>query len=349
MEVVSPPPEHSAMSDTPFSILVVDPVGVTTVFVESALGLESRVRSDLCVDYAAACDHAARTAPTLVVVDISHPVSAGLDTVRDLGCDSRFSGIPVLAVIPPGQSTLAPMAFQLGAADVATKEMSPVELSARLRRLADGRRAVEERDAAYRVLELIQGELAIKNALLARTSAIDPLTGLASRRAFEDYLDTQWRLASESRQPLGLILVEVDRWHDIEEYGGTDAADEVLQVVSRLLRSCARVRSDVLARFGDSEFAFLLRDTDAQGVELICRRIVETMDLVAMHADKIALLPRATVSVGGASLFPAMGVRPEMLVARADEALSGAIHDDGNRFIVHELELVDDEEERRVA
>ncbi|MEZ4265120.1 MAG: diguanylate cyclase [Myxococcota bacterium] len=337
------------MSDTPFSILVVDPVGVTTVFVESALGMETHVHSDLCVDYAAACDHVARTAPAIIVVDISHPVTSGLNTVRDLGCDVRFSGIPVLAVIPPGEAGLAPMAFQLGAADVATKEMSPVELSARLRRLADGRRAVEERNAAYRVLELIQGELAIKNALLARTSAIDPLTGLASRRAFEDYLDTQWRLSSDAGQSLGLILVEVDHWQDIEEYGGTDAADEVLQVVSRLLRSCARVRSDVLARFGDSEFAFLLRDTDAQGVALICRRIVETMDLVALHADKISLLPRATVSVGGASLMPTAGARPEMLIARADEALSSAIHDDGNRFEVHALTLVVDEEERRVA
>lgn len=349
MEVESPPSENSAMSQTPFSILVVDPVGVTMVFIETALDLESRVRSDLCVDYAAACDQAARTAPNLVVVDVSHPVITGLNTIRDLRCDARFSGIPVLAVIPPGESTLAPMAFQLGAADVATKEMSAVELSARLRRLADGRRAVEERDAAYRVLELIQGELALKNALLARTSAIDPLTGLASRRAFDDYLETQWRLATEAGQPLGLILVEVDRWYDIEEYGGTDTADEVLQVVSRLLRSCARVRSDVLARFGDSEFAFLLRDTDSRGVELICRRIVETMDLVAMHADKIALLPRATVSVGGASLVPAKGLRPELLVACADEALTGAIDDDGNRFIVHDPRRVTDEEERRVA
>ncbi len=337
------------MSATPFSILVVDPVGVTTIFVESALRLEPRVRSDLCVDYAVACDHASRTAPTLVVVDVSHPVTAGLNAIRDLGCDGRFSGIPVLAVIPSGEATLAPMAFELGATDVATKEMSAVELSARLRRLADGRRAAEERDAAYRVLELIQGELALKNALLARTSTIDPLTGLASRRAFEDYLDAQWRLAAEAGQPLGLILVEVDQWHDIEEYGGTDAADEIIQVVSRLLRSCARVRSDVLARFSDSEFAFLLRDTDARGVELICRRIVETMDLVAMHADKIALLPRATVGVGGASLLPATGVCPEMLVARADEALSGATHDDGNRFIVHDLKGVPGEQERRVA
>jgi two-component system chemotaxis family response regulator WspR len=337
------------MRDTPYSLMVVDPVGVTTVFVEAALDPQSRIRTDLCVDYDEACDQAARTAPTLIVVDVSQPVAKGLDTVRDLGCDARFSGIPVLAVIPPGEASLASMAFQLGAADVASKEMSPGELRARMWRLADARRVVEERNAAYRVLELIQSELALKNALLARTSTIDPLTGLASRRAFEDYLDTQWRLAAEASQPLGMILVEVDRWQDIEEYGGVQAADEVLQVVSRLLRSCARVRSDVLARFGDSEFAFLLRDTDAIGVEQICRRIVETMNLVALHADQIALLPRATVSVGGASLMPAHGVRPELLVARADEALALALRVDDNSFEMAGPTAHNDDAERRVA
>ncbi|MCB9730165.1 MAG: diguanylate cyclase [Deltaproteobacteria bacterium] len=337
------------MSDTPLSLLVVDPNGLASALVADALGADGHARVERCLEYADACDEAARVAPTLVVVDLGAPFTWGLDAIRDLRHDPRTAAIPVLALVPPGDQGLAPMAFQLGAADVASKQMHPAELAARARRLAAARRTVEERDAAWRVLELVSGELALKNALLARTSTVDPLTGLASRRAFEEYLAAQWQEAAEGGRPLGVVLVEVNSWQRIEATGGPDVADELLQVVARLLRSCARPRTDVLARFGDAQFAFLLRETGPRGVATIARRVVETMDLVALHADRIALLPRATVSVGGGSAWPTHGERPELLIARADEALTYALYGSGNRYELYDGETQPAEDERRIA
>jgi diguanylate cyclase (GGDEF)-like protein len=168
------------------------------------------------------------------------------------------------------------------------------------------------RDSARRAAPILASQRDL--ALAEERSIIDALTGLPNRRAAEEALRRMVAQAGRSLSPLGVVLLDLDRFRVLNDLHGHSHGDKALAAVGRLLTATIRA-SDFAARFGGEEFMLLLPETDRQGsIELAekVRRQIERTELVQTGP--------ITASFGVAGL-PEDAVNPDELVRKADRAL----------------------------
>jgi two-component system, cell cycle response regulator len=167
-----------------------------------------------------------------------------------------------------------------------------------------------------------QAAIAVENVLLhgeaKRMSVTDPLTGLANFRSMSTTLNSEIERAVRFRRPLGLLMLDLDHFKEVNDMHGHARGDDVLRELSR--RVSGQVREvDVFARYGGEEFVLILPETDRNGVAAMARRVCEVVRASPFRDGGGAELP-ITISIGGAS-FPEDGTTGEALLRAADEAL----------------------------
>jgi diguanylate cyclase (GGDEF)-like protein len=168
------------------------------------------------------------------------------------------------------------------------------------------------RDSARRAAPILAGQRELARA--EERSVTDALTGLPNRRAAEEALRRMVAQAGRSLSPLGVVLLDLDRFRVLNDLHGHSHGDKALAAVGRLLSATIRA-SDFAARFGGEEFLLLLPETDRHGaIELAekIRRQIERTELVQTGP--------ITASFGVAGL-PEDAVAPDELVRKADRAL----------------------------
>jgi diguanylate cyclase (GGDEF)-like protein len=183
-----------------------------------------------------------------------------------------------------------------------------------------------------------------KAAELHQLSVVDPLTGIANRRAFEQALNEEWRRAMRHHTGLCLVMVDVDYFKRFNDTYGHPAGDQCLRVVAQALAGKARRAGEMAARYGGEEFAVLLPHTEIEDAhrlaELMCVAVREQQ--IPHAASEVA--PCVTISVGVASAASAIGsaardsaggirTEPAALLKAADQALYRAKQAGRNRVV----------------
>jgi diguanylate cyclase (GGDEF)-like protein len=157
--------------------------------------------------------------------------------------------------------------------------------------------------------ELLEGSA----AELREMAASDPLTGVGNYRRLHERLEYELVRHRRDDSTLSLLLIDLDRFKQVNERRGHAAGDDVLRRVATTLREAVRSQ-DTVARQGGDEFAVLAPDTDAEGAAMLAARIRDRLSRVQFAGDAIG----ATV---GWSVYPADGRSAAELLARADEVL----------------------------
>jgi len=163
---------------------------------------------------------------------------------------------------------------------------------------------------------------------LARLATTDPLTGLYNPRAFHDHLRQELRRLARYREPLSLLLMDLDGLKRINDQFGHEAGDSALRSVAGAIGSGLR-EIDLGARIGGDEFAVLAPRTDAKAAVALAERL---RAVVAKGVDDRAGRG-STISIGIASVSPSTDALPTAasLMAAADTALYAAKRAGGNR------------------
>jgi diguanylate cyclase (GGDEF)-like protein len=166
---------------------------------------------------------------------------------------------------------------------------------------------------------------------LKRESILDPLTGLFNRRYMTTAFDRELRLASRTNRPVGVIMLDVDRFKQINDQFGHAAADKALLSLAGLLRSRLRAY-DVPIRYGGDEIVILLPDTTLEGARVVAEKLRQnTRDLEVRHGSIV--LPPVTISVGVAA-YTVNGTNADCILKAADEALYRAKAGGRDRVVV---------------
>ncbi|MEE4272111.1 MAG: diguanylate cyclase [Thermoanaerobaculales bacterium] len=196
--------------------------------------------------------------------------------------------------------------------------------------------AIEKSRLYDSLLETTQ-RLEEANRQLARLAATDGLTQLANRRIFDERLETEWRRCRRNRQPLSVLMIDIDHFKNFNDIHGHIAGDECLRLVAGSLRETFTRAADLVARYGGEEFGAILPETDderaAYLAEEVRRRIEELSNARGTCASGI------TVSIGVATAVPGREGAAAALLHDADTSLyvakregrnlvrsSGAIH-----------------------
>ena len=171
-----------------------------------------------------------------------------------------------------------------------------------------------------------QLELRLQVAELEMQSLTDPLTGVWNRRAFYRLLRNEWARHARSGQRLGLLMVDIDHFKNINDSYGHPRGDAVLQEVAETLSASLRP-SDSLFRYGGEEFCCVLTGCDLEAARVIAERARSVL------ASSSCAGLNVTVSIGVSTALPSADSTTNLLIARADAALYLAKESGRNRVV----------------
>ncbi len=163
---------------------------------------------------------------------------------------------------------------------------------------------------------------------LRRAADLDQLTGLANHRQLQDRLVQEVARSSRSGRPLGVLMIDLDGFKDVNDQHGHAAGDEVLREVGVSLRQAVRSH-DLVARYGGDEFVVLMPDTGAQEARAAGERLLD-----ALRRQPHVMSDGSRVEVGasiGYAVYPEDGVTPGMLLSAADRGMYGVKRRGGGR------------------
>ncbi len=175
------------------------------------------------------------------------------------------------------------------------------------------------KEVARRTAELEQMTIELQESQqkLERMAYSDSLTGLPNRRMFTEYFRRLLALKRRQKGAFALLMIDLDDFKEVNDSYGHDAGDALLKEVARRLNLLVR-ESDCFARLGGDEFAMLLAESNQKnGVEHVCRKIVESFQ-EPIRFQGIAL--KTTPSIG-VVLYPGNGESQDKLYKMADIAL----------------------------
>ena len=187
------------------------------------------------------------------------------------------------------------------------------------------------------LLEMLIGclILPIRNALTYRQaiqSALqDTLTGVGNRLALENNLERDIARARRQKQPLSVLIVDIDKFKRVNDNHGHSAGDHVLKAVAQQMTLCCRDADSTYHtyRYGGEEFVILLNNTSAKGSAIVAERLRKSIEAMTSSYDDNTI--DVTVSIGVTSLLKDDSL--STLFSRADKALYQAKNNGRNQVI----------------
>jgi diguanylate cyclase (GGDEF)-like protein len=176
-------------------------------------------------------------------------------------------------------------------------------------------------------------------------SLIDPLTGIANRRAFLQDAEAQLKRQATEPRPIAVMLLDLDNFKGVNDRFGHAIGDSVLQKFAEVGSRCMR-RYDIFGRLGGEEFAALLVDTSRERALAVAEQIRSSFVDVTGEVEGKPVV--ATVSIGLVISYDAV-LDLSALLAQADHALYRAKDNGRNRIEIASIELILDRVKRASA
>jgi diguanylate cyclase (GGDEF)-like protein len=296
------------MEDEKPKILIVDDEQMFVKLMDATLKDEYELTFALNSDEA--LKKASEELPDLILLDVVMAPESGFDVCYTLKSEHRTKNIPILFITSSGTMKDEVRGLELGAVDYITKPVSPPIVKARVRNHMDLKKYKDR-------LEKIASE--------------DVLTGLATRRRFEEVLQSEWRRCRRHEAPLSVAMMDIDYFKPYNDNYGHGAGDECLRKVGRALGKEIKRAADLVARYGGEEFVCVLPDTDLEGAMAFAHALRKAvLDLEIPHEHSQAA-NTVTMSIGISTFVPTEDREPFDLVRAADKKLYAAKQAGRNR------------------
>lgn len=268
--------------------------------------------------------------PDLLLLNWKLTDADGLEVCLAIKARLETRDIPVIFFADQPNEFAEARAFALGASDYVSEHTSRPVLRARVRAQVQRKREL---------------------CTLRQLCGTDPLTGAASRRRANQWLETEWRSCRRNREPLSLVLLDLDRFRRFNDLRGYAAGDACLQRTAAVLLAGLRRPHDLLARYSGDEFLVILPGTHATGAAALADRLRRSVESLRMSHPASDDSPFVTVSGGVATSNPQSAARgPRSLLDSAERALGEAQRRGRNRTVVQPgVELWDADEETDVT
>ena len=181
--------------------------------------------------------------------------------------------------------------------------------------------------ASEQTLRFQLGEIELLHTKLSEQANLDALTGVYNRRFLGPTLERELVRCQRDRQPLTLIMVDIDHLNRVNDCYGRRAGDDVLRCLAAMLKERSRA-ADVVCRYGGEEFLLLLPNMPAETALDVAEGWCTKFAATAVYTGEQSI--RATISVG-VTTYVGMGESQGELIHRADLALAQAKSDGRNR------------------
>jgi len=180
-------------------------------------------------------------------------------------------------------------------------------------------------------------QLQIVNHELKYLATSDSLTGIANRRYFDEYLQSQWDQLSQEQAPLSVILCDLDFFKPYNDTYGHLAGDQALREVAQAICKAMRYPTDLVARYGGEEFAIILPKTGIDEAILIAQNIQTQIKKLKIIHSGSSVGYYMTCSLGIGMVIPSKKINYKQLIEIADQGLYQAKAQGRNQYVVSSL------------
>jgi diguanylate cyclase (GGDEF)-like protein len=205
------------------------------------------------------------------------PGMSGFEVLEHLKSDPATESIPVIIITGLTDEENEERGLRLGAVDYIVK---PFNKTIVLARIKIHRRIVEQ----MRMIE--------------QFSLHDPLTGVLNRRSFEFNVELIWQLAIRQKEPVSVLMVDIDDFKKFNDKYGHSHGDLALKTVAYALSKSLKRESDMLFRWGGEEFVVILPNTSIEGAIFFGERILRNIRNTAIPSLDGVKTEKVTASVG---------------------------------------------------
>ncbi len=271
----------------------------------------------VCRNGESALKHVIEHRPQLMITDWRMKPMDGLALCKALRASVFGKNIYLVMLTSTEDEDALVEAFDAGIDDYVTK---PVSLRVLLARIRAGQRIImlqHELEKESRDIQRYTAELAAANRRLKFMANTDILTGLPNRRYALNRLEQESASALRFKQPLSVLMLDLDHFKSVNDSLGHDVGDQVLTHAARLMRETART-NDIVCRLGGEEFLIIAPNTDGSTALSLAERIRRSIE--ENQPQGLVLHYPVTVSIGVAG---SIGAKPNWkeLMKWADDAL----------------------------
>lgn len=194
--------------------------------------------------------------PDVMLLDAEMPGMSGFEVLSAMRSHASLEHIPAIFITSHSSEEMEEQGLASGAADFIGKPFRPAIVAARVRT-----------------------QLRLKLAMdrLRQLSAIDALTGVANRRTLDESLMIECKRTQRSRNPLSLLMLDVDHFKRFNDTYGHGAGDGVLTRVAHAMQASTNRPADMTARYGGEEFVLVLPDTDGPGAMTVAKTVMDNV------------------------------------------------------------------------
>ena len=250
--------------------------------------------------------------PDVILLDIVMPEINGFEVCYLLKNNYDTSDIPVIMVTNKTNGSDIKIALELGALDYIKKPFEEIEVIARI-------------NSALR--------LKSANNKLKDLSRKDCLTKLYNRATFMQFLDKELKEQKTNNSDLCFIMIDIDKFKEINDSYGHLAGDIVLKEISNILTTSVREK-DIVSRYGGDEFNLILPLANKKDALLICERIRQKIENFNFNIGPKTI--NITISVGLFVKKANDNITYNDILRKADQELYSAKSKGRNRIEVYE-------------
>jgi diguanylate cyclase (GGDEF)-like protein len=259
--------------------------------------------------------------PSLLILDWMMPGMDGIEICRKVRQLGREPYSFILLLTAKSQKEDIVVGMEAGADDYITKPFDKNELKVRLR-------------AGERILKL-QDELISAREALREQATHDPLTGLWNHASILDILKQELVRARRQEISVGVVMIDLDHFKNINDTYGHLAGDKVLHEAAQRIKAATRPY-DHVGRYGGEEFLLVLPGCDDSNALSLAERLCACVNKEGIRIDEG--LVKVTISLGTVSCSNAKEVKVNSLIQAADKSLYQAKNAGRNRAVLGSLE-----------
>lgn len=285
-------------------ILIAEDDGVSRMVLEAKLVKWGYEVTAVCDGHEAALALVGPDAPRLAILDWMMPGRDGVDVCREVRKRGAEPYTYLILLTAQGREEDLVRGMDAGADDYIVKPFKPNELRVRLR-------------AGRRIIDLQQDLITAREALRTK-AARDPLTGLWNHEEILRQLESELERARRAGQSVGVVMVDVDLFKNVNDQYGHLAGDAVLRAAAEVMRTLMR-RYDAVGRYGGDEFLVVMPDCSPERAALFAERLRAGVGTDPVDTSE-GLIP-VTLSLGATVSREGAETDVKTLVQAADQAL----------------------------
>ena len=253
----------------------------------------------------------------LVVTDINMPNLSGLEMIKSIREENLQIAIIILTAHKDADYLLESIKYTVDGYII--KPINVKELHNTINKTVD---------VLHSFRKNLEYELHLEQLVEEKTKALielanrDPMTNLYNRRYFNEISKTLFNLAKRDNQELSILMIDLDRFKNINDTYGHLIGDDVLQLTAKVLMQNTR-ESDIVIRFGGEEFVVLLPNTTIEGALSIAEKIRSALEQEELELESQESI-RFTASIGIATYENAVDADIDALILKSDKALYSA-------------------------